>query len=171
MMDLQIRRRNSNRLTGYDYAQPGAYFITLCSYRRKPIFGVISDGQMILSKCGETVEGEWLRTGLLRAYLELDCFVVMPNHFHAIVLFNNAWDERIEPIERTRRQKGELGSVIAGFKASVTRRIHANALLSGHPVWQRNYYDHIIRGEEEYDKIREYIVNNPLKWELDRFYS
>jgi len=170
-MDVQIRRRNSNRLSGYNYVQAGAYFITLCSYRRKSIFGAVSNGEMVLSTGGEIVQAEWLRTAALRKYLELDIFMVMPNHFHALVLFNQAWNGDVEPMEQTRRQRGDLGFLVAGFKAAVTKRIHALSLFPGQPIWQRNYYDHIIRGEEDYEKIREYIFNNPLKWELDRFYE
>ena len=164
-------RRYSPRLAGYDYTQPGAYFLTICTHNRAPIFGAISSGVVHLSPCGQTVRTQWLRTGPLRPKLELDCFVVMPNHFHALVIFLDRQTEMLEPSTWYRSQKGEVGSLVAGFKAAVTRQIREQELLTGQEVWQKNYYDHVVRDAADFDRIQEYIYTNPAKWEVDRFFQ
>lgn len=192
----KIHHRRSIRLKGYDYTQPGAYFITLCTYQRDEIFGEIIDGEMKLSALGEIVREEWLRSANIRKEIQIfeDEFVIMPNHFHGINWIVGADgvrpdmerahamrpdvmhpNPRIPDARREnqdarraslRRVPRSLGSFIAGFKASVTSRAGREFNMTG--IWQRDYYDHIIRNDRELKDIRWYILNNPLNWQLDR---
>lgn len=165
--DLDRQHRRSIRLKGYDYSQVGAYFITVCAQNRECLFGSVVDGEMRLNGAGTIVADEWLKTTMIRDEIELDEWVVMPNHFHGIVWINHHrrgdW-----PVAPTGPQPRSLGSLMAGFKSAVTKRINENRQTPGEKIWQRNYYEHIIRNESELNRIREYIVNNPLQWELDR---
>ncbi|UYN89655.1 MAG: hypothetical protein KIT08_00070 [Anaerolineales bacterium] len=163
-------RRDSNRLQGYDYSLPGAYFVTLVSKNREAIFGRLVGEQIVLHEAGQIVVEEWRKTSDLRSDVSLDEFVVMPDHFHAILLLqgkplasdgspnrNSLGAHRGAPLHnsRLRREPNSLGSIIAGFKSKVSQRI-------GRSVWQRNYFDRIIRDESELNKFREYILYNPL---------
>jgi REP element-mobilizing transposase RayT len=185
----KIHHRRSIRLKGYDYTQPGAYFITLCTYRRDQIFGEIIAGEMKLSALGEIVREEWLRSAIIRKEIQIfeDEFVIMPNHFHGINWIVGADGVRPD-IERAHAMRPDvmrpdhqkpdarraspqrlprsLGSFIAGFKASVTSRAGRELHMTG--IWQSNYYEHIIRNDRELRNIRWYILNNPLNWQLDR---
>ncbi|MCK4693454.1 MAG: hypothetical protein KAT23_07475 [Anaerolineales bacterium] len=157
--------RRSIRLQNYDYSQPGAYFVTICTYRRKCLFGYVEKGTMHLTNFGEIARQEWLRSEEIRSEIRLDLFVVMPNHLHCIVVITHS-DGIVGAHGRAplRRSPRSLGSFIAGFKSVVTRRISQTRGTSGSPVWQRNYYEHVIRSEDELQQIREYILNNPARW-------
>lgn len=173
--------RRSIRLQGYDYSRAGAYFVTVCAQNREYLFGEIADGEMRLNDAGKIVRNEWLRTGDIRSNVELDVFVVMPNHFHAIVCLSNEPRRGDRPVAPTIRDMvaptmagptgptpGSIGAIMAGFKSITTKRINEMRNTPGAPVWQRNYYEHIIRDGESLNKIREYIVNNPMQWAFDR---
>jgi REP element-mobilizing transposase RayT len=149
------------RIPGYDYSQPGAYYVTIVTYLRNCIFGEVVDGQMILSDAGRIVEEEWLSTEKLRAEVKLDAYVVMPNHLHGIVL--------IEAPSGDSNPSGRqsLTRIVNGFKAAVTRRISALIGLQGTSVWQRSFHDHVIRDERSLERIREYVAGNPMGWETD----
>lgn len=182
--DPNIHHRRSIRLKGYDYTQPGAYFVTMVTYHRDEIFGEIKNGEMILSALGKIVQEEWFRSGEIRKEIQLfdDEFVIMPNHVHGINWIVPVGADGIHPDNgvaiktgRTpsaptyaslRRAPRSLGSFIAGFKASVTSRAGRELNMTG--IWQRNYYEHIIRNDRELKNIAWYIVNNPLNWQLDR---
>jgi REP element-mobilizing transposase RayT len=186
--DPNIHHRRSVRLKGYDYTQPGAYFVTFCAYQRDEIFGEVINGEMKLSALGKIVHEEWLRSAQIRKEIRLfeDEFVVMPNHGHGIVWIadTTVGADGVRPdLERAhgtrpniqtqdarraslRRAPRSLGSFIAGLKASVTARAGRELNMTG--IWQRNYYDHIIRNDREWNNIRWYITNNPLNWQLDR---
>ncbi|HZW04413.1 MAG TPA: transposase [Anaerolineaceae bacterium] len=163
-------RRNTNRYPGYDYTQPGAYFITLCAFNHEPLFGTVRDGKVYNSACGQIVNSEWLRSTEVRNELVIDCFIVMPNHFHALLLLVGPPTEVPELAIWPLRPKRALGSLVAGFKAAVTKRTHEQGLLVGQDIWQRNYYDHIVRDHANFERIQEYILTNPARWESDRFY-
>jgi REP element-mobilizing transposase RayT len=167
----------SIRYPGHDYSSPGAYFITLCAEGFKQIFGRIESGRVVHSLSGEIVREEWLRTPEIRAEIELDDFVVMPNHFHAIVWIRqitSAIDDASvrqgahgrAPLQRGART---LGAMIAGFKSVTASRINQDRKSPGEPVWQRNYYERIIRDENELETTRSYIRLNPEKWESDEY--
>lgn len=184
-----LKNRESNRLTGFDYSQKAAYFITICTYERKCLFGRITVGangcspdivdapKMILNKFGEIAQYEWEKSAKIRSEIILDEFVVMPNHIHGIVMIeknNNVVGANDDisgansrsPLQRRMKPKS-ISSFIAGYKSVVTKQINQIRNTPRQQVWQRNYYDHIIRNEQDLTRVREYIVNNPLKWEED----
>jgi putative transposase len=171
-MPTEFKRRRSLRLKEYSYAQAGAYFVTVCTKNKQCIFGEVCNEEMNLSDKGRIVREEWLKTAALRLYVKLDQFVVMPNHFHAILWIekNNRGTARCAPtISRFGKLPSEsLSSIIRGFKAAVTKHINILCNPAGSPLWQRNYYEHVIRDDEALNRIREYIMNNPLNWEFDR---
>jgi putative transposase len=158
-------RRRAMRLQGYDYAQAGAYFVTLCTHNRDCLFGDIVDGRPRLGEFGAIVAEEWSRSTDIRREIELDEWVVMPNHLHAIVVITAAGKAHGRAPLHPRARS--LSSLVAGFKAATTKRINARRGTPGEPVWQRNYSDHIIRNEKSLDAIRQYIQENPLRWADD----
>lgn len=170
--------RRSIRLPGYDYAQAGAYFVTIYVQNRECLFGEVIDGAMQLNDAGRVVAEEWVKTAEIRTEIELDEFVVMPNHFHAIVwivgdpvMGDHAGDRPVAPtgiVGGNGHKPRSVAAVMAGFKSAVTKRINASRGTAGASVWQRNYYEHIIRDEKSLNRIREYIANNPRQWTLDR---
>jgi len=189
--DPKIHHRRSIRLQGYDYSQNGAYFITLCAQDRKPIFGKIVSGEMQLSPFGIIVRDEWLKTAEMRKNIEMDEFVVMPNHFHGIIVIDDRGWARLEMngaadlgtgtvhraptpiIERFGKPTSNtIPTIIRGFKAAVTKQINTIQINAGvynmpERIWQKNYYEHVIRNETSLNKIREYIMSNPLNWKED----
>jgi REP element-mobilizing transposase RayT len=149
-------------LEGYDYSQSGAYFVTICTHNKELLFEE-EEVKRILEK-------EWLNTGRIRQNVILDGFVVMPNHLHGIIVITDSVGAYCNtPLQnRFKSPSKTVGSIIRGFKSTTTRQINLLRETPGNPIWQRNYYDHIIRNEYELNKIREYIQNNPLKWDLDK---
>ncbi len=171
----QGRHRRSIRLKGFDYTQPGSYFVTIVSYRRLSIFGKIIDGVMHLNAWGKIANAEWLKTAEIRREIALDEFIVMPNHFHAIVNIVDCGNGLVGATGRSPLRPGtprgpankSLSSLIAGYKSAVTTRINQLRGTPGAPVWQRNFHEHIIRNPDELSRIRKYIRNNPMQWETD----
>jgi len=164
--------RRSIRLQEYDYSQVGAYFITLCTQNKACLFGKIAEGAMHLNRIGLIVAEEWMRCAVIRQEIELDEWVVMPNHIHGIVIINHAMRTTSRSPLQDAAKPGlvpkSLGSLVGGFKAATTKRINEIRHTPGIPVWQRNYYEHVIRNEDELSSICQYIEENPLKWEMDR---
>ena len=168
--------RRSVRLQDYDYSQCGAYFITVCTQERGLLFGEITDGAMQLSCAGRQVELCWLDIPNHFPYVELDSFVVMPNHVHGIVVVGGSpvGAKNLSPLHKTNKSTQRpvgapaksLGSIVHGFKIGVTNWFRGNTNVR--IVWQRNYYEHVIRNEESLNRIRQYIVDNPARWEFDR---
>ena len=158
--------RKSIRLKGYDYSREGAYFVTICAQNRECLFGEIVDDKMVLNKYGEIVKNEWQRTGDIRPNIETDCFVVMPNHVHGIINIRRGVLQ-YAPTNGFKSPSQTIGAITRGFKSTTTKQINILRDTHGQCIWQRNYYEHIIRGEKDYNRIHEYIQNNPLKWELD----
>jgi len=180
-----LHHRRSIRLKGYDYSQAGLYFVTICCRDMVCRFGKIENGEMILNAAGEIVRNEWIKSVEIRKEIEIHEYIVMPNHFHAIVEIVGANgirpdDDGIRPDDNAvnmgvcvnkgvchtplRSPSKTLGALVRGFKSSVTKQL-------GFSVWQRNYWDNIIRNEQSYQHIENYIINNPIKWENDRFYT
>ena len=173
--DPNKHHRRSIRLKGYDYSQPGAYFVTICAYQRQCVFGDVVDGQMVLNQYGMVVADEWQKSSAIRREIKLDAWVIMPNHFHGIVIINNnpvgANGRSPLPNNRHPQMKPKsLSSLMAGFKSITTKKINILRDTPETPLWQRNYYEHIIRNEEAMNKIRQYIINNPLSWENDQLH-
>ncbi|TMA89284.1 MAG: transposase [Deltaproteobacteria bacterium] len=161
-------RRQSLRLKDYDYSGPGAYFVTICTRDRLPLFGDIVEGRMRLTEYGRIVSQEWEISATIRQELTLDAFVVMANHVHGVVIIKESnvgatGGSSIRPGPHQR----SLGSFLSGFKSATTKRINDLQRTSG-LVWQRNYYEHVIRNEQSLHRIREYIATNPARWDFDR---
>jgi REP element-mobilizing transposase RayT len=167
--DPKIHHRRSIRLPGYDYSQAGAYYVTIVVHGRECIIlGEIVSGEMRLNQFGGIVRDEWEKSAQIRAEIELGAYIVMPNHFHAIVIIHNRRGDR--PVAPTRNaspngpRPQSIGALMAGFKSSVTKRINEIRKTPGIPIWQRNYYEHIIRNDEEHNRIHLYIEANPANW-------
>ena len=171
--DPKRHHRRSIRLKGYDYTQPGAYFITICTQDRAFLFGEVVDGEMRLNEYGRIAWGCWKEIPLHFPQAELDAFVVMPNHVHGIIVIAGVGATHASPLPlssdaRPRGpQRQSVSSIVGSFKSAVTRRINEYRCTPGAPVWQRNYYEHIIRDEKSLNRIREYIVTNPMRWAVD----
>jgi REP element-mobilizing transposase RayT len=171
MKSINYHHRRSIRLKEYDYSQPGEYFVTICTYNHECTLGEIMDGGMRLNEFGKIVREEWLRTLNIRPGIELDVYVIMPNHIHGIIVIKEEL-----PISHVgthscaslQRKPRSLGSIIAGFKSAATKRINEIRHAPSFPVWQKRYYDRIIRNDMELNKIREYIHNNVLQWATKR---
>ncbi|MBI5436046.1 MAG: transposase [Nitrosomonadales bacterium] len=170
-----IHHRRSIRLRGYDYSQAGAYFITLCTQKRECLFGGVMGDVMQLNDVGRLVRNVWDMLPDHYAGVTLDTFVVMPNHIHGIVMLNDVGAQFIAPnnddgaINRgTINRAPTIGEIIRAFKARCTHGINQLRSVQGVSIWQRNYYEHIIRDESSLQEIREYITNNPVQWANDR---
>jgi len=183
--DPQRHHRHALRLPGYDYSQAGAYFVTLCTHNRECLFGEIANGQMRLNEAGRLVQDCWTWLAQQYPYVELDAWVIMPNHLHGVLVIRECrggsrtapTEDRHKPlIERgplpsaptAPTARKPLGRLIGAFRTVSTPRINALRGAPVLPVWQRNYYEHIIRDEEGLQRIREYIAHNPARWETDR---
>jgi REP element-mobilizing transposase RayT len=161
----EIHHRRSIRLKGYDYSRNGAYFITMCSWERESIFGELIDGKMRLNDWGLIIDAIWCWVGKQYPYLELVDHVVMPNHLHGILLFDQyKGGLRTAPTERIK----PLGRILGAFKTRSTRLVNEFRQAPGTVIWQRNYYERIIRNETELDRISQYIISNPANWIDDK---
>lgn len=189
--------RQSIRLKDYDYRQSGAYFVTICAHERLHLFGRVIDGEMVLSEIGKVVQACWDAIPDHFPHVDLDAFVVMPNHLHGILVISEPLTgdvgaqyiapQYIAPLPKppqsmvhpqtdaTKRgvtpnnvTQGSLGSMIRSFKAGVTRTVRWK--VEGQ-IWQRNYHDHIIRNPLELARIREYVALNPARWTEDSLFS
>jgi REP element-mobilizing transposase RayT len=187
--DPQKHHRRSIRLPNYDYSQPGAYFITIVTWHRESLFGEIMNEEMKLSEAGQIVTWEWKALPRRFRYLELGAYVVMPNHFHGILIFhehvgasrpdliNMRSGKEASPSVTRNGMEGSplpsgtkpasLGAIIAQFKSRVTKRLWKLPSLKDSPIWQRNYYEHIIRNEKDLQNKTDYINANPMLWSQD----
>jgi len=177
------RSRRSVRLQGYDYSGDGAYFVTVCTHDRKCLFGDVADGKMRLNELGRVVFDCWSAIPIHFGHTVLDSFVVMPNHVHGIIFIDenrhgsgvgarHAVPLPSNPLPRLFESFGKpvCGSIpttIRSFKSAVTKRINEMRNKPAYPIWQRNYYERIVRNETELNNVRQYIRDNPLKWETD----
>ena len=161
--------RRSNRLRDCDYRQQGVFFITICTHRQACLFGEIIDGAMQLNQLGRIVEQEWQRTAELRPYVDLDAFVVMPNHIHGVIVIAEQNTDAGGSVKLLAAKS--LGAIIGQFKGSVTKRIRFQEGLQGIIVWQRNYHDHVVRNDKSLQRIREYIAYNPENWAKDFYFD
>jgi REP element-mobilizing transposase RayT len=150
------------------------YYITICTKNRKCYLGEILDEEMILSEMGQVVYNEWLKTPEKRPdmVLDLGAFIIMPNHFHGILIigdndFNNQTENNGNRCNRFGPQTKNLASIIRGFKSSVTTHARKNNLVF---AWQPRFYDHVIRSIDDYNRISNYIINNPANWHKDRHF-
>ncbi len=169
--------RRSIRLPKYDYRQKGVYFVTLCTHENSKIFGSIRDGQVRLCELGTVVRDEWLHVAEARPNIQLDHFVVMPNHMHGLIIIEDSHNTNTMPVDSASREgqsktllSGSLGAIIGQFKIAVTRRAKLNQICSRRRIWQRNYHEHIVRNEISLNEIRQYIVENPARWLEDSLF-
>jgi len=161
--------RRSVRLPKFDYKQPGAYFVTICTQNRECLFGTAADGKIQMNDAGRIAQVSWRGLPSQFSNISLDAFVVMPNHVHGIILVGAQF---IAPSDSPRNHQGvmnrapTLGEIVRAYKAGSTRMIRKAA--NANFAWQRNYYEHVIRDEESFNRIRQYILDNPGRWEIDR---
>jgi REP element-mobilizing transposase RayT len=160
--EMPPHRRRSIRLRQYDYAQGGAYFVTICTQSRAFLLqnAAIRD---IAEQCWSQIPAHF-------PMVELDEWVVMPNHLHGIVVFGICWGRecRAPTVQRFARPTPcSLPTIIRSFKSAATRQVNALRHTPGAPVWQRNYYEHVVRNEDDLNEIRQYLLNNPVQWDSD----
>jgi putative transposase len=197
---MSHRGRRSIRLKKYDYRSNALYFVTICTNRKDIIFGQIKNDKLILNDFGKIARREWIKTTRIRTYVELDAFIIMPDHIHGIILINENNHDQCRGMachahfknntylapNNTRHAtcygcnthfknntkmirkfshpiKQSLSTIIGAYKSAVTKEINKLRNKSGRSVWQRNYYEHIIRNEKELFAVRQYIIANPKK--------
>ncbi|HEY3311150.1 MAG TPA: transposase [Anaerolineales bacterium] len=188
--DPKIHHRHSIRLPGYDYSRAGAYYVTIVTHGRENLFGEVLNGVMELSRYGQIVQAAWFDLPKHYRHLELDAFCIMPNHVHAILVLiefgrdgsisdndnmHSAMPAGSAPLQNrsdTRpSMRQPLTEIVRAFKSFSARRINELRKTPGIPVWQRNYYEHIIRDNEDYLAKYAYIRDNPMNLEKDGEYS
>jgi REP element-mobilizing transposase RayT len=193
-----LHRRRAMRLRDYDYVGAGGYFVTVCAWRRQCLFGDVVDGGMRLNDVGMVVKNCWNAIPEHFRHVELDEFVIMPNHIHGIFWikdgdfavgarhaspWSNAKPRQIggtisasgmDDGTRARHasplrgpKKGSVGAIVGSFKSAATKHINTLRVNTDNPVWQRNYHEYVIRGERDLLAVRQYITDNPAKWDLD----
>ncbi|HUU12380.1 MAG TPA: transposase [Terriglobia bacterium] len=169
--DRSNHHRRSIRLKGHDYSQPGAYYLTICTFNRDFLFGDIVSGQMRCNGFGQIAQEEWWRSEKIRRGVEMDAWVVMPNHVHGILMITQitaGTARRAPTMGRFGRPiSGSLPTIIGAYKSAVSKRINEIRGTPGGTVWQREYYEHVVRNDDELNRIREYIATNPLRWPYD----
>ncbi len=183
--DPNRHHRRSIRLEGYDYASAGAYFVTLVTQGRECLFGEVKDGEMEENHYGRIVSETWQWLASQYSYVVVDAFTVMPNHLHGILIILDdglgRGGSRTAPTsvgmfayngsehlnsDKPLRPK-PLGRLIGAFKTVSAKVINKTRDVPGAPVWQRNYYEHIIRDQASPDRISQYISDNPARWAED----
>ena len=179
------KHRRSIRLRGYDYSQPGAYFVTICTQNRLSVFGRIADGKMILDEPGAIANSEWKKLDQRFPQIELDEYIIMPNHIHGIIIItdtvgaihelpihpsdieNGLQPDVTEENSPAIRRRMTLPRVIGFYKMNSAKAINIALKTPGKHRWQRNYYEHIIRNNDSLNRIRRYIHENPSQWSND----
>lgn len=184
-INSDIHDRRSIRLKGWDYTSSGLYFVTLCSQNRECMFGDIANGDMLLNDAGRNVKKCWQDIPEHFPHVTLDEFVIMPNHVHGIIFIAHsvgAYNHTPQKLDRPIRRRANIysplpdnpplrspsktvGSIVRGFKIGVGEWFRKNTDMSA--IWQRNYYEHIIRNEIELNQTRRYICDNSATWMLD----
>ena len=177
-----IHHRRSIRLKEYDYSLDGLYFVTLCCQGKLCRFGKIRNGEMTLNAVGELARDEWTRTSEIRPNVQMNVFVIMPNHLHGIISITDndggGGDKQcflnIEkgvchtPLQPPPSPSKTVGAIIRRFKSAVTKQMKSWGVTDS--LWQHNYYEHVIRTPESHQRITDYIANNPANWTIDKFY-
>ena len=165
-------RRRSVRLRGYDYSTPGAYFITVCTQNRLPLFGEVANGRMEANRLGSVIEDCWAKLPDHYDNVALDAFILMPNHVHGVIIIEDgptcvgAGLKPALPAAVSVRRHG-VPEIVRAFKTFSARKINEMRASTGTPVWQRGFYDHVIRDDGELDRVRTYVMDNPRKWSED----
>lgn len=194
-MNPASHHRRSIRLQPYDYTHPGAYFVTICTWQMKHLMGEILVGEMQLNQAGQITRDQWLRLNKRFPQVEPSAFVIMPNHIHGILVISDPPDKSSSPMSRRGAAEpvgnppsalnrcaptcdlspnvipGLLGAIVRAYKSAVTLRINHLRSSNKTPIWQRNYFEHIIRDETDWENVLAYIQSNPSRWTEDRFCS
>ena len=187
--DPRIHHRQSIRLQGFDYSSAGAYFVTIVAHGRECLFGEVVDGNVKLNRFGEIVDHAWFDLPRHYRHVSLGAFVIMPNHVHGIIVLNDdgrggsvsggialpdetiAGQNTVPANPETRPyapiKRHPLSEIVRAFKSFSAKRINVLRRTQGIPVWQRNYYEHIIRNDREMERIWHYIESNPSRWAED----
>ncbi len=175
--DPQKHHRRSIRLKEFDYAQPGGYFVTIVTYQRDLLFGEIVNEEMVLNEFGKIADECWRVIPEHFPIVELGAYVIMPNHVHGIIVINDNKNgttmkssssvgaRHASPLPPRGVKPKSIGAIVGSFKSAVTRRIGREHNTRG--IWQRNYYEHVIRNHEDWDRIHRYIESNPSLWTED----
>ena len=176
--------RQSLRLKGYDYTQSGAYYVTICTQKRSCLLGTVKDGEMVLNEAGQMIKSVWDELPEKCSGIEIDQYIIMPNHMHGIIFIVGAplvgalsVGSRMGVKDRAGTRPAptsSLGYVVGIFKSISTHQYAINVHTNNWPefsgkLWQRNYYERIIRNDDELYRIREYIQNNPRQWDDDDY--
>ena len=168
-------RIKTTRLQNWDYGANAPYFVTICTANRKHFFGQVVNGEMQLSEIGKMAETFWMAIPEHFPFVQLDAFVVMPNHVHGIIVIDKTDEEHSKDTKScvsTKNQFGpqskNLASIVRGFKIGVKKYASIHQIDF---AWQSLYHDHIIRNDIAYQRIHDYILNNPKKWEEDKFHK
>lgn len=173
------RRRNSLRYEGYDYTTPNAYSITICAYHGQCIFGQVIDHEMVLNPLGEIADRCCVEFGTRHARIELNAYVIMPNHVHILFtilewLVQGATDSEQERVAKQRKFgdaiAGSVSTYMGGYKGAVTQKAKNQGLIPGPPLWQGKFYDHIVRGDTDFERQYSYIQSNPARWLADQLH-
>lgn len=168
MTDKPIHFHEPMRLTEYDYWSPGAYFITACTFDRAFLFGEVRDGVLFLNDLGRLIHETWDWLGHHYPLVSTQEHVVMPNHFHGIILIQEAGSRGSRAASTDSSEESpSLIRLVNAFKTVSAKRINSIRGTPGVPVWQRGFYDHIVRNELDLNRVREYIRANPLQWSVD----
>ena len=154
---MELPNRKSPRLSGFDYATHACYFITICTHKKQNLFGNPYD----LNAFGKIAEHDLLQISMHFPGVAIEKYVIMPNHIHALISLGLSETERSRPFPT-------LSAIVGLYKSGVSKSIHR--FSPDLAIWQKSFYDHIIRGKKDYDEIWTYIDNNPKQWELDEFY-
>lgn len=172
----QERNRKSIRLQSYDYKQPGFYFITICTYQRRHLFGEVINGEMNLNQFGNIASMNWVNTKNIRDNVKMGAFVIMPNHMHAVFEITNLGKCKMGECDSLlprdfKSPSNSVGAIVRGYKSTVTKQINQIRGNTNPKIWHRNYYEHIVRDQESLNKISEYIEMNPRLWDKDWYYQ
>lgn len=172
--DPKIHHRHSIRLQGYDYSQSGAYYVTIVTHGRECVFGEVVNGKMTLNQFGQIVQRAWFDLPKHYPHIVLGTFCIMPNHVHVVIILIDGGivGAGLRPaptipaptIPAPTMARHPLSEIVRAFKSFSARRINELRKTQGIPVWQRNYYEHIIRDDEEHNRIHLYIESNPVNW-------
>ena len=180
----KIHHRRSIRLKGYDYSRAGLYFITICVQDRKCLFGKIETNEMMLNDFGIVANEQWEKLTERFTNFELDVFQIMPNHMHGIILMTENVGAGLASAQNPAPTNKTIGDIVGAYKSLVANEcleIHKRHWAGVNPgttkipmmgkLWQRNYYENIIRDEQSYQHISAYIINNPKNWKGDKFHN
>jgi len=166
--------RRSVRLPGFDYSKIGMYFVTVCASERRCIFGEVRDDETVLSSIGQIVSACWIEIPHHFPNVKIEAYVVMPNHIHGILTIHSNWkgagsqEKLAAPMESFGKPTPRsIPTIVRSFKAAASRHSRESGYVKGESIWQRGYYEHVLRNTREYVEVTNYILQNPARWADD----